>query len=139
VIELNRSLNNAVHSGLTLDFDLDLLQRIIDEDLGHRDIQTMITALELEARFAQHAARFEAKAEATGNDRFADHAARMEDRGAALREKFLDRIDAADASHEAVNEAAGDAVQEVAANEAKQAAHAAAREASHEKARGKAD
>lgn len=135
VVALNRSLNNAVHSGLSLDFDLDLLQRIIDEDLGNHEIQTMMTALELEARFDQHAARFEAKAEATGNDRFLDHAARMEEHGDVLRQKFLDRIDVADA----VEEAGNDAVHEAAVSEAKHAAHAAVVEAAHEKGNGKKD
>ena len=137
VVALNRSLNNAVHSGLQLHFDLDLLQRIIDEDLDNRGIQALTHALELEARFEQHAARFEAKAEATGNDKFLDKADQMRDRGDALKQKFIDKIDVAEeAAHEAAREAANTAKREerLAVKEARQEAvrdHVKAVQAAH--------
>ena len=126
VVALNRSLNDAVHSGLQLHFDLALLQRIIDENLDNRGIHAMTHALELDARFEQHAARFEAKAEATGNDKFLDQAERMRDRGDALREKFIAKIDRFDVASEAAGGVAADA--------AKDAKHAAAKEAAHDSA-----
>jgi hypothetical protein len=94
VFAVNRALHNAVQSGLLpLDIDLDLLQRIVAEDFGNREIQALTHAFELEARFERRAARFEAKADATGNDTFQDHADRARAQGAALKEKFLARLD----------------------------------------------
>ena len=83
VFALNRSLNNAVKSGLVIDYtseaNLALLQRIIDEDLDNRQIHFLTKALEQEARFLQIFAR-------TGNPAF-------QDKANAARTKFLAKID----------------------------------------------
>jgi hypothetical protein len=107
VFALNRALNNAAHNGLgPLAFDPALLQRIIDEDLGTKEIQTLTHAVELHARFDQHADRFDAKADASGDARFSDKADAMRDRGAALEGKFLARLDPSDDAADAAAEAA---------------------------------
>jgi hypothetical protein len=131
VIALNRALNNTRHNGLQPDWDLAVLQRIIDEDLSNGEIQQLVHGFELAARFEQHATRFEAKAEATGNDAFLDKADRMRERGQTLQDKFETRI-GAQAAREAAADAAADEVQQVAKNEAKKAAREAAREAAQE-------
>jgi hypothetical protein len=129
---LLRSLNNAVKTGLLpLDLDVALLQRIIDEDFGSREIQALTNGFEQEARFELLAARFEARAEATGNDHFVENAERARDRGASQKEKFLARLDgpgsdAETGAREAAREAAGQAVREAARAQAKGAATEAA-------------
>jgi colicin import membrane protein len=133
VFALNRALNNAAHNGLgPLAFDPALLQRIIDEDLGNREIQMLTQGVELRARFESNAARFDAKADASGDPKFADRADAKRDRGEALEGKFLARLDdpSADAA-DAAAEAARDAARE-AAREAKHAAKEAAREAARD-------
>ena len=133
VFALNRALNNAAHNGLgPLAFDPALLQRIIDEDLGNREIQQLTQGVELRARFEANAARFDAKADASGDSRFNDKADAMRERGAALEGKFLARlddpsVDAADAASEAARDASREA-----AREAKHAAKETAREAARE-------
>jgi hypothetical protein len=130
VFALNRALNNAAHNGLgPLAFDPALLQRIIDEDLGNREIQQLTQGVELRARFEANAARFDAKADATGDTRFNDKADAMRERGEALEGKFLARLD--DPAAEAAAEAARDASRE-AAREAKLAAKEAVREAARD-------
>jgi hypothetical protein len=130
VFALNRALNNAAHNGLgPLAFDPALLQRIIDEDLGNREIQALTHAVELHARFDQHADRFDAKADASGDTKFNDKADAMRDRGETLEGKFLARLD--DPSADAAAEAASDAARE-AAREAKHAAKDAVREAARD-------
>src|SRR4030095_5040182 len=42
VIALNRALNNTRHNGLQPDWDLAVLQRIIDEDLSNGEIQQLV-------------------------------------------------------------------------------------------------
>ena len=134
VFALNRALNNAAHNGLgPLAIDPALLQRIVDEGLGNKEIQTLTQAVELRARFEANAARFDAKAEASGDAKFSDKADAMRVRGAALESKFLARLDApgtaaADAAAEAAGEAAREAARE-AKHAAKDAAHEAVREA----------
>ena len=119
VFALNRSLNNAAHNGLgPLAFDPALLQRIIDEDLGNREIQQLTQGVELRARFEANAARFDAKGDS-------DKADAMRERGEALEGKFLARLDdpAADAAADAAREAS---------REAKHAAKEAARDAARD-------
>jgi len=132
VFALNRALNNAAHNGLgPLAFDPALLQRIIDEDLGTKEIQTLTHAVELHARFDQHADRFDAKADASGDARFSDKADAMRDRGATLEGKFLARLDPSDDAADAAAEAAGDAARD-AAREARHAAKDAIRDAARD-------
>jgi hypothetical protein len=119
VTALNRSLNNALHNGLApLVFDTALLQRIIDEGFGTKEIQALTQGLELHARFDQHADRFNAKGDAEKADQ-------MRERGAALQTKFLARLD--DATADAARDAAREATRE-----AKRAAKEAAREVARE-------
>jgi hypothetical protein len=126
VFALNRSLNNAVRTGLLpLDIDLDELNRIVDEDFGNGEIQQLTQAFEVEARFEQLAARFDAKAEATGRDQFAVNADRARNRGQERKDSFLDRIgDGGDEGPTPVE------VSEVASDAAAQAAETASEQAS---------
>src|SRR5262249_4889696 len=147
VIALNRALNNVRHNGLHPDFDLAILQRVIDEDLGNGEIQQLVHALELSARFEANAARFAAK----GDDA---KAAQMHARGEALQDTSLTRIGAHDdadnaddesaeaateaareSARDAAHDAATDEVKHVARNEAKKAAAEVAREAAQENAK----
>jgi hypothetical protein len=127
VFALNRSLNNAAHNGLgPLAIDSALLQRIIDEGLGNREIQMLTQGVELRARFEANADRFDAKGDA-------EHADQMRERGETLEGQFLARLDdpaadvAAREAREAVREAARDA-KHAAKDAAKEAAQAAAQE-----------
>ena len=132
VFALNRSLNNAVKSGLVIDYtsveNLALLQRIIDEDLDTRQIHFLTKALEQEAKFLQIYAR-------TGNAAF-------QDKAASARDKFVAKIDntgspsleGEDLSEEAARQAAKDArtaAKEI-AKEAREIAKEAAKDARDE-------
>ena len=148
VFALNRSLNNAVRTGLLpLDIDLDVLNRITDEDLGNGEIQQLTHAFETDARFERLAARFDAKADASGNDKFASHAERARNKGQERKNSFLDRIgDGGDdvgampveevtaAVSAAVADAANDAAADSASEQASTAVGAAAQEAAAEAA-----
>jgi hypothetical protein len=150
VFALNRSLNNAVRTHLfPLDIDLDLLNRIVDEDFGNGEIQQLTQAVELDARFERLATRFDAKAEATDNEKFESHAARTRARGEERRNAFLDRLGdgdnlevtpsemssvAAEVSAEAVSQAADEAAGSASAEAAEEAVGSAARDAAAEAA-----
>ena len=114
VFALNRSLNNAVKSGLVIDYtseaNLALLQKIIDEDLDNRQIHFLTKALEQEARFLQIFAR-------TGNPAF-------QDKANAARTKFLAKID--NTGTPSID------IDNLAAQEARQAARDAAKDARKE-------
>ena len=96
---------------------------------------------ELRARFDEKAARFYAKADATGKTAFHDRADDMRERGAALEDKFLTRTEGTNASttthaaaqnaQEQAEEAARENAREHAKHAAKEAAHDAARDVSH--------
>lgn len=75
VFALNRSLNNVVNSELEIEYDMELLQKIVDEDYNKQQINSLTQALEQEARFL-------AKYEETGDDKFLAKAERQ-------KEKFL--------------------------------------------------
>ena len=144
VFALNRSLNNAVRTGLLpLDIDLDVLNRITDEDLGNGEIQQLTHAFETDARFERLAARFDAKAEASDNDQFASHAERARNKGQERKNSFLDRIgDGGDdvgampveEVTTAVSAAVADAAADSASEQASTAVGAAAQEAAAEAA-----
>jgi len=83
VFALNRALNNALSSGLNIDFinsyNWDLLLKVITEDYNSRQINFLTKALESETKFL-------AIYDKTGNDFFLTKAA-------IEKEKFLSRID----------------------------------------------
>jgi len=83
VFALNRSLNNAVNSELDIIFDLDLLERIVDEDLDKRQINALTRALEQEANFL-------AKFEKTGDPKFREKAEQEKEKFLAKIDKFVD-------------------------------------------------
>jgi hypothetical protein len=148
---LNRSLNNANKSGLLpLDIDLDVLSRIVDEDLANGEIQQLTHAYEMEARFERLAARFDDK-----GDGFEAQAERARRKGADSKDKFLCRIGdgcdsddddgtsaalatAGDAAQEQARAAVGEAMRDIAQSglkgEARKAAATAAKEAAQEAA-----
>ncbi len=51
VFALNRSLNNAVSSGLIVDFDSEQLQDVLDGEYNKQQINSLTKALESEAKF----------------------------------------------------------------------------------------
>lgn len=112
VFALNRNLNNAIHSGLIINFDAALLQRIIDEDFDKHQINFLIISLEQEARFL-------AKYEMTGNERFLTKAE-------TEKAKFLARIDSHNGNHDGLGDVAGEAASNAAGEAAREAAKAAA-------------
>jgi hypothetical protein len=144
---LNRSLNNASKSGLLpLDIDLDVLSRIVDENLANGEIQQLTHAYEMEARFERLAARFDAK-----GDGFEDQADRARSKGADSKQKFLCRIGdgcdsgddgtstaqavAEDAASELARNAVGETMRDVARSDLKGAARKAAATAAQEAAK----
>jgi len=101
VFALNRSLNNAVSSGLNVDIDSEHLQDVIDGDYDGRQINALTKALEEEAKFTKLSDKFQDKYEASGNERFLEHSERMLDKGVQHKEKFLGKIDKFDAKRDA--------------------------------------
>ena len=83
VFALNRSLNNVVNSGLEIEYDFELLQKIVDEDYNKQQINSLTQALEQEARFLS-------KYEETGNDKFLAKAESQKEKFLAKTERFSD-------------------------------------------------
>lgn len=79
VLALNRSLNNAVQQRLALNYDLDLLERIVTDQYSKQQINALTKALEEEAKLL-------ALYERTGNEKFLKQAE-------ARKEKFLAKAD----------------------------------------------
>lgn len=121
---LNQALNNAEKSGLSLNFDQQLMQRIIDEDLDKHGIRKLTLALEQEARFME-------KYNRTGDEKFLIKADRE-------REKFLARIDGnsppslAGSAPAATSGITGEALAEKQVKEVRHEARKAARDAARE-------
>jgi hypothetical protein len=109
VFALNRSLHPAVATGLVpLEIPLDLLYRIIDEDLGDGEIQALTRGFRLEERFDRKADAFEDQ----GKD---FQAAMFRDRADEALARNLARVDgppgqAKKAAQEAAEEAAQEAL-----------------------------
>jgi hypothetical protein len=144
IIALNRSLNNANASDLTVDLDAEDLQAVIDGDYNLQQINMLTKSAEAEARFDSLADKFEARAEETGNDKFLEHSERMADKADTERDKFRDKIDKFDtlkdksahgAAMKEARMAARDASKDMARGLAKQAAKNAAKQAAKENAR----
>lgn len=148
VFALNRSLNNVAEKGLIAEFDMDMLERIVDEDFGKQGINALTKAMEEEAKFM-------GLYEQTGNEKFLE-------RAEAQKEKFLgkvERVQVRDMAKEQVRDEsrltlrgaakseakaaaaetakmlAREAAKAVAKDEARQAAKHAAREAAKEAAK----
>ena len=79
VLALNRSLNNAVQQGLVINYDMDLLEKIVTEQYGKQRINALTKALEEEAKFL-------ALYERTGNEKF-------QARAEAQKERFLAKVE----------------------------------------------
>ncbi len=79
VLALNRSLNNAVQQHLALNYDLDLLERIVTDQYSKQQINALTKALEEEAKLL-------ALYERTGNEKFLKQAE-------IQKEKFLAKAD----------------------------------------------
>ncbi|MEA3547063.1 MAG: hypothetical protein U9R66_05305 [Thermodesulfobacteriota bacterium] len=107
VFALNRSLNNAIKSDLPMVYDMDLLEKIVENDYGKKEINAIAKALEQEARFT-------ALAEKTGNEKFLDKALDH-------KNKFLTKADSS-LVDEAVQVSAGVSAKESAKYSVKQAA-----------------
>ena len=106
VFAMNRSLNNAIKSGLPMVYDMDLLEKIVENDYGKKEINAITKALEQEARFT-------ALAEKTGNEKFLD-------KSLAHKNKFLRKADSS-LVDEAVQVSAQQSAKESAKYSAKQA------------------
>lgn len=79
VFALNRSLNNAVQQRLALNYDLELLERIVVDQYSKQQINALTKALEEEAKLL-------ARYERTGDEKFLRQAE-------ARKEKFLAKAD----------------------------------------------
>jgi len=97
VFALNRSLNNAVNSGLLVDIDSEDLA-LLDDDANKHQINAFTQAFEQEARFELKADKFADKYEETGNEKFLEHSDRMEAKGEDQKAKFLTKMDSFDDS-----------------------------------------
>ncbi|MBV1928195.1 MAG: hypothetical protein KUG81_01620, partial [Gammaproteobacteria bacterium] len=90
VFALNRSLNNAVSSGLLVDIDTEDLALIVD---GNKlQINAFTQAFEQEARFLLKADKFAAKAEESGDDKFLAIGDRMTSKAEDQKAKFIAKI-----------------------------------------------
>jgi len=139
VFALNRSLNNAVNSGLLVDIDAEDLALI--EDANKLQINAFTQAFEQEARFLLKADKFTAKAEESGDDKFLEIGDRMTNKAEDQKTKFISKIerfaDSPSATADSIAKgeakvsakaAAKDTSKGVAKATAKQAAKAAAKE-----------
>jgi DNA-binding Lrp family transcriptional regulator len=131
---LNKDLNNAVKSGLVIDFDSDENRDLldgIDENWDKHDFKALTTALEQEARFLE-------KYEKTGDEKFLTKAETEKEKFLAKVGKKSEPVSAGGelAKKEAKN-AAKDArkAAKAAAREAKKVAREAAKEATKEAAK----
>lgn len=129
VVAFNRSLNNAVKSGLPMEYDMELLEKAVEDNYDGRQINALAKALEENAKFM-------ALYEKTGNEKFQERAKSQKEKFLAKIEKFQgpgdsddpqtgDLQDMANASAKAT---AKDMAQKAARNSAKQAAHEAAKD-----------
>lgn len=121
VFALNRSLNNALSSGLLVDIDVEDLALIADAN--KLQINAFTQAFEQEARFLLKADKFAAKYEESGNEKFLGIGERMGTKGETQKAKFLAKIDRFNGSPSASASSAAKA-------EAKASAKAAAKETS---------
>lgn len=128
IVNLNRSLNNANASGLTVDLDADDLQAVIDGEYNLQQINMLTKSAEAEARFDSLADKFEMKAEEMDNEKFLEHSGRMADRADTERDKFRDRIGQFDSLKDK-------SIQGAAKNEARRSAKAEARLAAKQSSR----
>lgn len=90
VFALNRSLNNAVSSGLLVDIDAEDLALIVDAN--KLQINAFTQAFEQEARFLLKADKFAAKAEESGDDKFLVIGDRMTSKAEDQKAKFIAKI-----------------------------------------------
>ncbi len=125
VFAMNRSLNNAVNSGLEIEYDMELLQKIVDEDYNKQQINSLTQALEQEARFLS-------KYEETGDEKFLFKAERQKEKFLAKTDWFggMKDVMKGDVSKEAAREA-----RQAAKNSAKDAAKSAVKDAAKSAAR----
>ena len=130
IAAFNRSLNNAVNSGLNLQYDIELLEKVTEgEGYNSRQINALTKALEEEAKF-------QALYEKTGNEKFQAQAERQKEKFLSKIDKFQDQEEVDDSltelqAGEAMKNAskeANKAAKEDAKRAAKEAAHTSAQE-----------
>lgn len=116
VFALNRSLNNAVQQHLALNYDLDLLERIVTDQYSKQQINALTKALEEEAKLL-------ALYERTGNEKFLKQAE-------VQKEKFLAKADrlSRDATRTATRETTRDTLRTELKSGADEATQAAVKE-----------
>lgn len=138
VFAFNRSLNNALASGLVVDLDADQLFAAAHYD--KRQINALTKALESDALFSTKADAARAAYEETHDPARLRQAEHFEAKAESMRERFLGKIerfdghDAGAARHDA-REAARDEAGRAARDEARGEARAAAREAARDAAK----
>lgn len=142
VFALNRALNNTLNSPFAPELTAEQLQQIIDGDYNKHQINAFTKALEEEAKFSSLAARFEAKAEASGNDNFLMQAERMQQKAETQSARFMAKVDGVSPSEAAKNKAkengksvAKSAAKSLAKNQAKEASREAAKQLRKEQAK----
>ncbi len=141
VFALNRALNNTHDSPFAPELTAEQLQQIIDGDYTKHQINAFTKALEEEAKFESLAAGFEAKAEASGNDKHLLQAERLRLKATSQSERFMAKVEGISPSSTAKNNAkqnAKAAAKTVAKNQAKDAAREAAKALRKEQAKQRA-
>ncbi len=141
VFALNRALNNTLNSPFAPELTAEQLQQIIDGDYSKQQINAFTKALEEEAKFESLAARFEAKAEASGNDKHLLQAERLRLKATTQSDRFMAKVEGTSPSAAAKNNAkqnAKSAAKTVAKNQAKDAAREAAKTLRKEQAKQRA-
>ncbi len=129
VFAMNRNFNSAISSGLLpLFVSADDLAEVVARDFDKRQINAFARSFMHRARFDRHAARFEAKAEATGDARFEAKAERADAKGEEMFDRVQSKIDRFDGGAASGQSAGKDAAKSAARDAAQQAAKAAAAE-----------
>lgn len=90
VFALNRSLNDALDSGLTL--DIDSVDLALIENANMIQINAFTQAFKQQARFNQKADKFTARYKATGDEKFIKRAARMKNKGRVQKATFINKM-----------------------------------------------
>lgn len=137
VFAFNRSLQNALASGLWVDLDSEGLIAALNEDYDKRQINAYTKALESDAKFTRKAESARAAYESTHDPELLRQAERFEAKAESQREKFLAKIERFDATsgERKVRDELHEEARTAAREEARNAARVEARRAAQEEAR----
>ncbi|WLE97914.1 MAG: hypothetical protein QTN59_03550 [Candidatus Electrothrix communis] len=125
---LNRSLNNAVNNGLPVEYDMVLLEKVVEENYNSKQINALTKALEEDAKF-------QALYEKTGNEKFLEKAEKQKDKFLSKIDRFQDDDGMDDLLSEELQDLAKDSAKDSAKLAAKDAAKDAVKESVKEVAK----